>query len=254
MSTSTPFARIQLLLAAYHQALGLGSVTPALVQVRTRAVALISELTPPDHPYRIEVRRQQETAPGWSGFEAVLGILQAVREDVLNGVLPPQPALLPPPVQGPSARDRLLHILRRFHLSANQLVARHANRATLRIADEYDVQDLLHAVLRIEFDDVREEEWTPSMAGGSSRIDLLVSEIDTAIEAKMTRDTLRDRQVGDELLIDIAHYSTHTGVRTLVCFVFDPGMRLQNPAGLIRDLEGRSTERLAVRVVISPPR
>jgi hypothetical protein len=35
------------------------------------------------------------------------------------------------------------------------------------LKDEYDVQDLLYALLRIFFDDVRPEEWTPSFAGKS---------------------------------------------------------------------------------------
>jgi hypothetical protein len=51
------------------------------------------------------------------------------------------------------------------HLVARQLRKRHRDRATLIIADEYDVQDLLHALLRLEFDDVRPEENTPSYAG-----------------------------------------------------------------------------------------
>jgi REase_DpnII-MboI len=32
------------------------------------------------------------------------------------------------------------------------------------IKDEYDVQDLLHAILRAFFDDVRPEEFVPSYA------------------------------------------------------------------------------------------
>ncbi len=58
-----------------------------------------------------------------------------------------------------------------FHLVANQLKTRHSNRESLVISDEYDVQDLLHALLHIYFDDIRPEEWTPNYAGGSSRVD-----------------------------------------------------------------------------------
>ena len=53
------------------------------------------------------------------------------------------------------------HICSRFHLIAQQLRNRHNNRYTLNITDEYDVQDLLHALLKIHFDDVRPEEYTP---------------------------------------------------------------------------------------------
>lgn len=62
-------------------------------------------------------------------------------------------------------------ICTRFHAVARQLRERHEDRETLNVADEYDVQDLLHALLRIYFDDIRPEEWTPSAAGGASRVD-----------------------------------------------------------------------------------
>jgi len=54
----------------------------------------------------------------------------------------------------------------RFNLVARQLRNRHESRPTLEIEDEYDVQDLMHALLRIFFEDIRPEEWTPSYAGG----------------------------------------------------------------------------------------
>ena len=75
----------------------------------------------------------------------------------------------------------------RFHLVAKQLRDRHDARNTLDIEDEYDVQDLLHSLLRIFFDDIRPEEYTPSYAGKSSRMDFLLKGYDTVIEVKMTR-------------------------------------------------------------------
>ena len=62
-----------------------------------------------------------------------------------------------------------------FHLIAKQLTNRHNNRETIEIRDEYDVQDLLHAILRIFFEDIRPEESTPSYAGKSSRMDFLLN-------------------------------------------------------------------------------
>jgi hypothetical protein len=47
-------------------------------------------------------------------------------------------------------------ICRRFHLVARQLTHRRQNRETLAITDEYDVQDLLHALLHINFEDIVE--------------------------------------------------------------------------------------------------
>ena len=72
------------------------------------------------------------------------------------------------------ATDTLERLLVRFPLVVNQLRLRHDKRTPLTIEDEYDVQDLLHALLRIFFDDVRDEEDTPSCAGGSARADFIL--------------------------------------------------------------------------------
>lgn len=62
-------------------------------------------------------------------------------------------------------------ICRRFHAVTRQLRLRRSGRPTLNVEDEYDAQDLLHALLRLHFDDIRLEEWTPSYAGGAARMD-----------------------------------------------------------------------------------
>jgi hypothetical protein len=68
----------------------------------------------------------------------------------------------------------VLAVCDRFHSIARQLAQRREDRTTLEIEDEYDVQDLLHALLRLYFDDIRPEEWTPSYGGASSRMDFLL--------------------------------------------------------------------------------
>jgi hypothetical protein len=67
-----------------------------------------------------------------------------------------------------SSADRrvvqLSALLRSFHSVAVQLRTRHAKRQPVLMRDEYDVQDLLRALLRTVFEDVRAEEVTPSYA------------------------------------------------------------------------------------------
>ncbi len=70
--------------------------------------------------------------------------------------------------------EELQNLFSKIHRIAKTLRKRHDNRATLDINDEYDVQDLLNALLQIYFDDIRTEEWTPSYAGKCSRIDFVV--------------------------------------------------------------------------------
>lgn len=46
------------------------------------------------------------------------------------------------------------------------------------------------------------------------------------------------KDLGDQLVIDIANYKTHASVRILVCLVFDPDGHIINPAGIETDLTG----------------
>lgn len=136
-----------------------------------------------------------------------------------------------------SPDDTLSLIFNRFHKVARQLRTRHANRETLRITDEYDVQDLLHALLLVHFDDVRPEEWTPSYAGSSVRMDFLLKDCQTVIEVKKTRPSMTAKELGEELIIDIEKYRVHPDCKTLYCFVYDPEGHLGNPTSIKNDLE-----------------
>lgn len=146
----------------------------------------------------------------------------------------------------------VLNTCRIFHVVATELQSRHEKRSTLAINDEYDVQDLLRALLRQHFEDVRREEPVPSCAGRAPRMDLLLKVQKIAIETKMTRDGLRDREIGDELLQDVARYKDHPDCSTLVSFIYDPKGLLKNPHGLASDIEKQSDSRLTVKVVICP--
>lgn len=142
-------------------------------------------------------------------------------------------------------------IFEHFHICARQLQCRHSNRSTLAIKDEYDVQDLLHALLRLHFDDVRREEWSPSSAGSNNRMDFLLKDEEIAIEVKMTRDGLKDKEIGDQLLIDVAKYQKHPNCKSLYCFVYDPVGYIRNPKGLEKDLSSVK-ENIDVKVYIRP--
>jgi len=143
-------------------------------------------------------------------------------------------------------------ICKSFHQIARQLQNRHNNRETLRIEDEYDTQDLFHALLKFFFSDIRREEWTPSYAGSSARADFLIKDEKIVIEIKKTRTGLKDKEVGEQLIIDIAKYKTHPDCKILVCFVYDPEGRIGNPNGIERDLNQLSTNEMSVITIIEP--
>jgi hypothetical protein len=151
-----------------------------------------------------------------------------------------------------SAIECVERICSRFHLVARQLRDRRENRKTLQLEDEYDVQDLMHSLLWLFFDDIRKEEWTPSYAGGASRMDFLLKDKKIVIEAKRTRKGLEDKEIGEQLLIDIEKYSKHSDCKKLICFVYDPEMRIGGPRGLETDLQQKTTDDLQVLVFIRP--
>ena len=136
----------------------------------------------------------------------------------------------------PRAVEIIRNILERFHVAARQLRTRHDRRPSLIVKDEYDVQDLLLVFLKLNFDDIRPEEYVPSYAGGSSRMDFLLKKEQLVIEVKKTREGLGEKEIGTQLLIDIARYKAHQDCKTLVCFVYDPEGFIGNPSGLEKDL------------------
>jgi len=146
---------------------------------------------------------------------------------------------------------QVLHVLNRFHTIVRQLRRRHDDRSTLDVRDEYDVQDLLHALLLSITDDVRDEEGSPSVAGSSPRIDFLLKVERILIEVKMTRSGLTDKKLGDELAIDIQRYRGHPDYDTLVFFIYDPSDTIRRRASMVNDNSGfRDGKRVVV--VINP--
>ena len=109
---------------------------------------------------------------------------------------------------------------------------------SIAFESEYDLQDLLHALLSPWVGDIRREEYTPSYAGSSSRIDLVLPRHQTVIEAKYVRDAGHAKKIGDELVLDLAHYRVHPNCDFLWAVVLDRHGEIENAEGLADDLEG----------------
>lgn len=134
---------------------------------------------------------------------------------------------------------------------SRQLRQRHGQRPTLIVEDEYDWQDLLHALLRVFFDDIRPEDHVSASSGASSRIDFVLPEHRIAIELKHTRPSMTAKTLGEELIVDRQRYEKHPDVAHLVSLVLDPEGFIPNPRGLERDLSrGAEGSRLSTTVRI----
>ena len=148
--------------------------------------------------------------------------------------------------------EALQRVFSKFHEIARKFRDRYDDRTPLDVSDEYDVQDLLAALLVLYFDDVRPEEWTPSYAGKSARMDFLLKKEKIVVEVKMTRKDLTDKKIGDQLIIDIERYKGHPDCDTLICFIYDPEGRIANSHALSRDLESQSREDLKIIIIVEP--
>lgn len=146
----------------------------------------------------------------------------------------------------------LVRILcRRFHSVARQLRLRGEYRGTLSVEDELDVQDLLHALLRIQFDDIGTEEWTPSYAEGASRTTFLLNDNRLAVLVKKTRNGLTAKDLTEQLRIDTERYRTKSRCTSLLCFIYDPEGRIGNPRALETSLTTIS-DSLTIDVLVAP--
>lgn len=146
--------------------------------------------------------------------------------------------LVPPSSASPPASDMeiLKRIARRFPDVVAQLAKRRSGKPALDMTDEYDVQYLFLALLRLEFDDIRPEDAVPSVAGGSGRVDCHLKDRKILIEFKMTRPGYKAANLRKELADDFVLYGQDHDGHRLFAFVYDPGRHIENPRGIERDL------------------
>ena len=142
-------------------------------------------------------------------------------------------------------------ICSRFHLVTRQLRARRDDRPSLEVEDEYDVQDLMHALLRLEFDEVQPEEWRPSYATGKTQTSYLLHREKAVIVVKKTKAGVTSRDLSEQVKVDSATYSSRTDYQTLFCFIYDPEGRIANPRSLEAELTMVS-DGYTVEVIIAP--
>jgi hypothetical protein len=159
------------------------------------------------------------------------------------------------PASSTAARADAVGLLRkignRFHAVARQLRLRHDGRPTLEVEDEYDAQDVVHALLCLEFDEIRRETWQPGYAAGTAHTYFVVPRDRIVIEVKKTRQGVGAKEIAGQLEHDALFYWTHPDCQTLFCFVYDPEARVGDPDGLEKKLT-REVDDQRVEVFISP--
>ncbi|NJN69302.1 MAG: hypothetical protein HC801_02675 [Nitrospira sp.] len=134
---------------------------------------------------------------------------------------------------------------------ARQLRLRRDYRPTLEVDDDFDLQDLLCALLKVEFDEVATEEWTPPYTEGTPRTMLLINRDQIAVVAKKTRSGLTTKELADQVTADSAYYRAQGRGSTLFCFMYDPEGRIGSPKRLETTLTSVS-EHCRVEVLVAP--
>jgi DNA-binding response OmpR family regulator len=153
---------------------------------------------------------------------------------------------------------RLLRIdqtLETFTYCQTALENRGHKRPAFRIVNEYDVQDLLHVMMKPYFPDVVTEEYTLKRADKTKRLDLVIPGLETVVETKMIRNKKHGTDIANELDIDVRGYVSHPNCSRLLCFVYDPQRHIKDARAVERDISGEAsqdTKVVHVTVLIRP--
>lgn len=131
--------------------------------------------------------------------------------------------------QGPDETPllRLEKLLRRLPRVAFELGRR--ERAPLTIRDERDLDDLVRALLPIEFDDVRVESRTPSYSH-RTRLAFVLPEISAMLVAHLIRPGIDETEMERRRDRDLVDFRGRAD--RLIFLIVDPERRLPNPERL----------------------
>ncbi len=178
------------------------------------------------------------------------GKFLSVAENLIS-ILEALEAIPSKPKETPVA-ETIFKICENFYLFDTSMRRRRAGKPKFVIDDEYDLQDALRSILKLFVLDVRSEEYVPSYAGGNSRVDFRLPEHGIIIETKMASNQLKDKKLGEELMIDYQRYQELSACNHLICFIYDRDLNIDNPHGLIADLERMNNSSMKITVIISP--
>lgn len=131
----------------------------------------------------------------------------------------------------------VLTLCQRLPNAARILATRDRARAPFVISHEYDVQDLLHAVLRAYLKYSVHEEPLGKVGGAkSSRADVAIEDIGTIVEVKFVRGPKDQQRLVEEFAQDLLLYAKWPHLRHFIYLVYNSA-DLRDPEALMR-LEG----------------
>lgn len=146
-------------------------------------------------------------------------------------------------------------ILESFTTCVGRLIDRGHGRQAFEVENEYDVQDLLYVMIKPLFPGLECEEHTLKYAGSEKRVDFVIKEIGVVIEAKYIRDKRQSKTIFEEMKIDIESYHAHVHCNTLIFFIYNPMLVIQDVKKKTQELSGTRNikgKEMQIRVIVNP--
>ena len=117
----------------------------------------------------------------------------------------------------------------------------------IKIQNEYDLQHLLYAVLKPFVPDIRKEVSEDSGVG-TVRTDFKIEEIDLAIEAKCTRESIGQKKLTEEIEADIIHYQE----KNILFYVYDKEKMIKDKQNYEKQFNRQYGDK-NVRMIVQQP-
>ena len=127
--------------------------------------------------------------------------------------------------------ELILKLCRRLPQAQKCLSNRRFNKPAFIVADEYDAQDLLHALLKAYFKYSVQEQPLGKLAGAASRADLAIEELETLVELKYARGPIDQQRIVKELAEDVLLYTACHWLKHFVYVVVN-SQDLRDPEAL----------------------
>ncbi len=155
-------------------------------------------------------------------------------------------------VSSPSADTQLiLTLCQRIPYTARILATRsRKGKVAYTIKDEYDVQDLLHGLIRAYVKYSIQEEPLGKIAGTSSRADIAIEDIGILVEVKYVRSPNDQARIFKDLSSDQELYVKWEPLKVLICLIYNSG-DLRDPESMeklsgARKIRGKEFEMYVV--------
>jgi hypothetical protein len=131
----------------------------------------------------------------------------------------------------------VLRVCERLPRVAKILAVRERSKSPFAVEDEYDVQDLLHAVLRAYLKySVREEPLGKVAGTRSGRADIAIDELGAIIEVKFVRNPHDQKKLIEDFAHDLVLYTKWPPLRHFVYLCYN-SINLRD-AEAMQQLEG----------------